>query len=282
MTDPLLHLLRNAVDHGIEKPSERVSAGKPASGHIEIRAVHQGKRIRIEVEDDGRGIDGARVRRKAEELGLVAPAAVLEEQDLMGLLFSPGFSTRDNVTETSGRGIGMDIVKRKVVKLGGAIEITTRPGGGTRWTVLLPATLSIIPSLIVRVADQTYAVPMSSISRTYDLAAGDVPGGISDEGFDFDGTILPVHRLDQIFELERGVDEPPPYLLVAQSAERKMGFLVHEVRGREEIVVKPLGRQLAGARGIAGAAESGDGPPVLVLDMGALVAEIPAPGVAKA
>jgi two-component system chemotaxis sensor kinase CheA len=200
----------------------------------------------------------------------------------MGLLFSPGFSTRDNVTETSGRGIGMDIVKRKGREAGRRDRNHDAPG--RRHPLDRPPSRDSIhhPSLIVRVADQTYAVPMSSISRTYDLAAGDVPGGISDEGFDFDGTILPVHRLDQIFELERGLDEPPPYLLVAQSAERKMGFLVHEVRGREEIVVKPLGRQLAGARGIAGAAELGDGPPVLVLDMGALVAEIPAPGVAKA
>ena len=281
MTDPLLHLVRNAVDHGIEPPAERESVGKPRSGRIQIRASHQGKRILIEVEDDGRGIDSALVRRRAEERGLVGSVAALEEQDLFGLLFEPGFSTRDAVTETSGRGVGMDIVKRKVIKLGGAIEIATRPGAGTRWTIVLPGTLAIIPSLIVRVADQIYAVPMSSVSRTYDLASGDMPGGISDEGFDFDGTVLPVHRLDQIFELEQGTDEPPPYLLVAHSAERKMGFLVHEIRGREEIVVKPLGRHLASVRGIAGAAEMGEDPPVLVLDVGALVAEATAAGLGR-
>jgi two-component system chemotaxis sensor kinase CheA len=281
MTDPLLHLVRNAVDHGIEPPEEREELGKPRAGRIQIRASHQGKRILIEVEDDGRGIDSALVWKKAEERGLVGRDAPSEERDVFGLLFEPGFSTRDKVTETSGRGIGMDIVKRKVVKLGGAIEIATRRGAGTRWTLVLPVTLAIIPSLIVRVADQIYAVPMSSVSRTYDLAAGDVPGGISDEGFDFEGTVLPVHRLDQIFELERGADEPPPYLLVAHSAERKMGFLVHEIRGREEIVVKPLGRHLAGVRGIAGAAELGEGPPVLVLDVGALVAEVTGAGIGR-
>jgi two-component system chemotaxis sensor kinase CheA len=274
MTEPLLHLVRNAVDHGIEPPAERGRLGKSPAGALSIRASHQGKRILIEVEDDGAGIDGGLIRRKAEQRRLLRPDAVLEEQDLFGLLFTPGFSTRDSVTEVSGRGVGMDVVKQKVVKLGGAIEIATRPGLGTRWTIVLPVTLVIIPSLIVRVADQVYAVPMSSISRTYDLAAGDMPGGISDEGFVFDGTVLPVHRLDQIFELEQGVEEPPPYLLVAHSAERRVGFLVHEIRGREEIVVKPLGRHLAGVRGIAGATELGSGPPVLVLDIGALVAEV--------
>lgn len=274
MTEPLLHLLRNAVDHGIETPEERQALGKGRAGRIQIRASHQGKRILIEVEDDGSGIDSELIRKKAEERGLIGREAGLEEPDVFGLLFAPGFSTRDTVTDISGRGVGMDVVKRRVVKLGGAIEIVTKPGAGTRWTIVLPVTLVIIPSLIVRVADQVYAVPMSSVSRTYDLAAGDVPGGISDEGFEFEGAVLPVYRLDQIFELDRGTEEPPPYLLVAQSAERKMGFLVHEIRRREEIVVKPLGGHLAGVRGIAGAAELGEGPPVLVLDIGALVAEL--------
>jgi two-component system, chemotaxis family, sensor kinase CheA len=276
MTDPLLHLVRNAIDHGIEPPQERERLGKPAAGRLQIRASHQGKRFVIEVEDDGRGLSGALIRRKAEERGLVGPDAVLEEQDVFGLLFRPGFSTRDSVTEISGRGVGLDIVRGQVVKLGGAIEIATRPGQGTHFTIVLPVTLAIIPSLVVRVADQTYAVPMSAISRTYDLVAGDVPGGIFDEGFDFEGAILPVYRLDQIFELEQGLAEPPPYLLVAHSAERRVGFLVHEIRGREEIVIKPLGPHLAQARGLAGATELGDGRPVLVLDVGALVDEVTA------
>ncbi len=273
MTDPLVHLVRNAIGHGIESPDDRVAQGKPATGRIEITARHQGRRIVIEVSDDGRGIAPGEIREKAWDLGLLTPGEEIEEDDLIRFLFTPGFSTQEKVTELSGRGLGMDIVRKKVVKLGGAIQCHSEPGKGTCWSIVLPVTLVIIPSLLVRVANQVYAVPMGSITRAYDLAAGETPGGIYDEGIEYEGSTLPLFRLDQVFGLEE-ISEPPPILLVAHGGDRRVAFLAHEIRGRAEIVVKPLGDYLAAMRGFAGATELGDGKPVLVLDIGTLVTEV--------
>jgi two-component system chemotaxis sensor kinase CheA len=277
MADPLLHLIRNAVDHGIEIPADRTGAGKPPRGTISLRAYQKGNHVVIEIEDDGAGIDVKKVRKVAEKKGLIERSAVLDDQQILSVLFLPGFSTADSVTEVSGRGVGMDVVKNNVSRLRGMIDIDSRPGRGTRVTITLPMTLAIIQALMVRVAGETLAIPIGSVLESLKVAIDQIRKVENKEVIHLRDSILPLLRLDDYFSMRPRTARPVSvnlYVVVVGLAEKRLGIVVDSLRGQHEIVIKTLGTLLKPVRGIAGATELGDRRAILVLDVGGLIQEV--------
>jgi two-component system chemotaxis sensor kinase CheA len=269
--DPLTHLVRNAVDHGIEAAAARLAAGKPAEGQLRLRAWHEGGQVTLEIADDGAGIDVERVKRRAVEHGLVAgdDAERMTDREAVDLVFLPGFSTAEQVTNVSGRGVGMDVVRTNVERIGGAVEVRSQPGAGTTFRVEIPLTLAIIPALIVACADQRYALPQANLVEL--VRVGDAAGAETVHG-------APVHRLrGRLLPLVRlreqlGLAEPvgpagAAAIAVVQAGDRRFGLVVDHVEDTEEIVVKPLARSLRGIGVYAGATTMGDGTVSLILDV---------------
>jgi two-component system chemotaxis sensor kinase CheA len=295
LSDPLMHMIRNAIDHGIEDRDERMRVGKPPVGTIALNAFQKGNHVVIEVEDDGKGMDPAVIVAVALRRGVVTEAEAREmgAKDVLGLVFQPGFTTREDVTELSGRGVGMDIVKTNIAKLGGVVDITSEVGIGTKMTITLPITLAIISVLIVEVAGRTFCMPLASVEEAIVFDESMVRTFEGREVMTQRGATLPLARLAKLFRLEgwrAGVwvnDEaktpkPPPvmagrsksYVVVASVAERRVGFIVDRLVGQQDIVIKALGKSLKDARGFAGATELGDQRVGLVLDAAALIAEV--------
>ena len=279
--DPLTHLVRNSIDHGIETPDARVSAGKPAEGRICLRAFHEGGKVNIEIADDGSGIDLERVKRKAIERGLITPeqATHTTEREAVRLVFLPGFSTTEKVTNVSGRGVGLDVVKTNIEKIGGTVDLQTKPGQGTTVKMKIPLTLAIIPALVVTCVDHRYAIPQVSVLELVRLEGEDLEKGIElIHG-------APVHRLREnllpLVYLNRELKVGPASsvgarkakedevanIIVLQADDRQFGLVVDGVNDTEEIVVKPLGQQLKGIPVFAGATIMGDGKIALILDV---------------
>lgn len=275
VSDPLMHIIRNAIDHGLETPVERREAGKPEKGTICLWAAQKGNHVVIEVKDDGRGIDPDRVLRKAVARGLVADGQELSRAEIHDLLFLPGFSTRDEVSDLSGRGVGMDVVKSNITQLSGMVELGSEVGAGTTMTITLPITLAIIKALIVRVAGQTYAIPINSVQETLMVERAAVQTIERREVLELRESTLPLLRLDQTFGLNAAADDPHRRLFVAVVglADKRLGFIVDELLGQQDVVIKSLGKALAFVRGIAGAAELGNQKTILVLDVAGLMAE---------
>lgn len=275
VSDPLMHIIRNAIDHGLETPQERRAAGKPEKGLIQLWAAQKGNHVVIEVHDDGRGIDVARVRRKAIEKRLISESQVLTEEECFDLLFMPGFSTRDEVSDLSGRGVGMDVVKNNIAALSGMIEVKSRPGQGTSMIITLPITLAIIKALIVRVCGRTYAIPINSVLETLMVEADAIDTIERREVIELRKSTVPLLRLDQIFGLTSATADDARRLFVAivGLAEKRMGFIVDELLGQQDVVIKSLGKALASVKGIAGAAELGNQKTILVLDVAGLMSE---------
>lgn len=274
--DPLIHLVRNSLDHGIELPDVRAANGKRSVGTISLEASHQAGRVNIVVRDDGAGIDAAKVKAKAIAKGIltVEQAAAMSDRDALELIFHPGFSTADSVTDISGRGVGMDVVKSNITRLGGTIEVNTQPGRGTEIQVKLPLTLAIIPSLIVRSGDQRYAISQASIRELVRVKASDVAARISTiKGADvlrLRGRLLPLVRLQAA--LGDGCSEATLAgraldIIVVESGSTSYGLIVDGLHDSEEIVVKPLGQHLKGCPCLAGATILGDGEVALILDV---------------
>lgn len=269
LADPLLHVLRNAADHGIETPAERERAGKPRRGTIRVVTRREQNRVVIDVSDDGRGIDLARVRAKAAEKGLVTreAAQAMSENDAYLLLTHPGFSTREDVSATSGRGVGMDVVRTWVESVGGSLVVRSEPGRGTTVSLRVPLTLAILQALVVSVGAERYVVPLDAVEATVDLRAA----GVAEEGgrevFRHDGEKVPLVRLARALEVPGAGDGR--YALVVERHGRRAGLAVDEVLAKGEVVVKPLARRLL-APGIGGATVLGDGRVALVLDVGGL------------
>jgi two-component system chemotaxis sensor kinase CheA len=271
--DPLTHLVRNAVDHAIEPPAERIAAGKPSEGTISLRAYHEGGQVNIEIADDGRGIDAAQVLAKATERGLVPRDAAerLAEREVLSLIFAPGFSTAARVTNVSGRGVGMDVVKTNIERIGGTVDIATVLGGGTTVKVKIPLTLAIIPALIVSAGAERYAIPQASLLELVRLEGEQACRGIETVSG------APVHRLrgDLLplvhFNRELGLAGPGGTelvnIVVLQADRNQFGLVVDRVHDTQEIVVKPLGTQLKGIATYAGATILGDGKVALILDV---------------
>ena len=274
LSDPLMHLIRNAVDHGIEAAAERAAAGKSEKGTITLWAAQKGNHVVLEIGDDGRGIDANRVRQKAIERGLISPETELSREDIYNLIFLPGFSTRDEVTDLSGRGVGMDVVKNNIAALSGAIEIDSEFGRGTLMTITLPITLAIIKALIVRVSGRSYAIPINSVLETLMIDATAIRTIERREVLELRQKTLPLLRLTEVFALPVAEKQGSrSFVVVTGMAEKRIGIMVDELIGQQDVVIKSLGKTLSFVRGIAGAADLGNQKTILVLDVGGLMNE---------
>lgn len=270
--DPLMHLVRNSLDHGIESPEERKMKGKNESGTIILKAYQKGNHVVIEVKDDGAGIDLVKVRKKAVEKGLLREETELSESEIVDFIFAPGFSTKDVVSEVSGRGVGMDVVKEKLSALGGFAEVETKKDEGTTFMVTLPITLAIIKALLVRVGEEKFAVPLTSMSETLIVEHKDIQTIEWKEVYYLRGDMLPMVRVSKFFNLA-GDENDRSFAVVVGFGERKVGLLVDELFGQHEIVIKSLGGYLKKLRGFAGAAEIGKHEVILVMDIESLIDE---------
>ncbi|HEX8952897.1 MAG TPA: chemotaxis protein CheA, partial [Polyangia bacterium] len=278
LSDPLMHIMRNCIDHGIERAEARKAAGKPEAGTISIRAEQRGNHVVIQIEDDGQGLDEKKLLQKAVERGIVDAntARELSRRDVQNLIFLPGLSTKDVADEVSGRGVGMDVVKTNIARLSGIIDVESEPGLGTRLTLTLPITLAIIQALVIRAAGRTFAVPLNSVLESLRVTQADVRTIERREVMSLRGQTLPLARLEKLFRLERhDLDGVPnkQFVVVVGLAQHRIGLLVDELHGQEDIVIKSLGRALADVPGIAGATELGGKKTVLVLDVAQIVEE---------
>ncbi len=270
IVDPLMHLVRNSIDHGIEPAEKRRRKGKNEHGNIILKAFQKGNYVVIEVIDDGRGIDTDKVRAKAVEKGLIEPDAELDERELINFIFAPGFSTKEKATEISGRGVGMDVVKEKLAKLGGFSEVYTKKNEGTTFTLTLPITLAIIKALIVQVGEMKFAIPLTAISETIAIEQKDLQSVERREVFYLRGEMLPIMGVGHIFQIETQRNDMT-FAVVVGFGRRKLGILVDEIIGQQEIVIKSLGEYFKGLGGFAGAAEIGRHEVILVLDVESII-----------
>lgn len=273
LVDPLVHVVRNAFDHALESPEERAVAGKPSIGRIRVAAFQRGNHVVIEVEDDGRGMDLESIHQKAIERGIVSADEVLSERDVLGLVFEAGLSTRDEVSQTSGRGVGMDVVRSNLAALGGLVEVHSRKGLGTTITITLPITLAIIQALIVRVGGERYAIPLSSVKETLRLEDHRVLRSEGRELISLRGTPLLLRRLADEFEIADAGAAERGFVVVLGMGEQRLGLVVDALDGQQDVVIKPIQGPVRQIRGIAGATELGDRIATLVIDVSALVAE---------
>jgi two-component system, chemotaxis family, sensor kinase CheA len=264
--EPLMHLIRNAIDHGIECPEKREALGKPRQGTIMIRASQESSHIIITVEDDGAGIDEQRLREKAERSGLLKQDDT-ESQDLMSLIFVSGMSTAAEITEVSGRGVGMEVVKKSLARINGSIEVESEKNAGTRFTIKLPLTLAIISVLMVEVSGEQYAVPLTSVVESIKVKSEKIHLVNNREVTNVRDRILPLVRLSRLFGLERAQTPKSNYVVIVRSAAGEMGLVVDALLGQQEIVIKALDDYLGSSAGIAGATILGDGKVVLIVDV---------------
>jgi two-component system, chemotaxis family, sensor kinase CheA len=271
VADPLNHLVRNSIDHGIEMPDERVAAGKPAKGTITLRAAHQGGSIIVEVADDGKGLDRDRILAKARERGMAAPDS-LTDAEVWQLIFEAGFSTAEIVTDVSGRGVGMDVVKRNIGELGGTVEIASVAGHGTRMTIRLPLTLAIMDGMSVGVGGETYILPLAAVVESLQPGAADLRT-VAGHGrvVEVRAEYLPVVAMRDVHGLPPRTDGAADILVVVESEGAKTALLVDELLGQQQIVVKNLERNYRRVHGVSGATILGDGSVALILDVPALV-----------
>jgi two-component system chemotaxis sensor kinase CheA len=273
--DPLVHLIRNALDHGLEPPEARQAAGKPAQGVVTLAAAQRGHHILITIRDDGRGIDRARVLAKARESGLVGEGDQPADHEVLGLIFRPGFSTAAAITNLSGRGVGMDVVHQNVQRLGGQIHVASEPGAGTTFTIKLPLTLAIAQALLVGSGDQTFAIPLAVVEETLRLAPGDIKAVRGADVIQVRGEVVPLFRLRQLF------GQPPvaggerlPAVILGDGTHR-MALVVDTLVGQQDVVVKSLGDFLGAVPGVGGATILGDGRVALILDAQSLLLRQP-------
>jgi len=274
ITEPMMHLLRNCVDHGIETTDERVHAGKKAKGLIRIVASKQQDHVLIEVSDDGKGIDYDLIRKVAVKKGMMSQgqADAASGRELLDLLFNPGFSTKSQVTEVSGRGVGLDVVKRAVEELGGSVMVTSSKGAGTTFSLWLPFTLAIIEAMLVGIADQTYAVAMGTIVESHKFEKDEIKTIRGREVVQLRGEVLPLIRMREFFGMARPPESPEGInTLVVQSRDRRVALQVDELIGHQQIVVKGLDRRLRKIRGISGGTILGSGRIALILDVDSII-----------
>jgi two-component system chemotaxis sensor kinase CheA len=274
LADPLLHILRNALDHGIEAPEVRLAAGKALRGRVTMTVAPRGREVVLTFSDDGRGIDGTAVVKKARETGLLGPLDP-DPRDAFSLLFRPGFSTAETVSEFSGRGVGLDVVRENLAALGGHVSVRSTPGEGTTFDVVVPMTLVLLESLVVRVGDLRFAVPGENVLRILEMRPEDVETVDGAPCVRDGGRALLLARLDSLYGLARNTDrEGPEPVVVAEDGERAAAFVVDAVEGVWDLLVKPLADSVPRPREIAGAAEMPGGAVALALDPGALVARV--------
>ena len=272
--DPLVHMIRNSVDHGLEPADVRAGQGKTPFGTVTLRAFHQGGYVVLAIEDDGRGIDPGKIVAKARERGLIAEGATLSEQEIFALLFEPGFSTAEKVTDISGRGVGMDVVRKNVEKLRGTIEIASRPGQGSTFSIKIPLTLAIIDGIVVRVGRERYVIPANSVVESLrPLKEDHFTVEHQGELIRVRGDLLPMVRFGRIFGVSGPETDPfSAIAVVVEHDKKKRALLVDELLGKQEVVIKSLGGGGTAVRGISGGAIMGDGRVGLILDIAGLFA----------
>jgi len=271
--DPLVHMIRNAVDHGIEKsPEDRIAAGKAAAARVEIRAFHRAGNIYIEIEDDGRGIDPAVIFRKAVEKGLVSPDASLSKTEIINLIFLPGFSTADKITDISGRGVGMDVVRRNITELNGSVEINSEPGLGTVFSIRLPLTLAIIDGLVTRVAGECFVIPTLAVTRAVHICEQQIHRLEGRGEFILhQNRNFPIYRLDRFLGLPEEARRENRLMLIVDDGERGAGIVIDELIGKQQIVIKSLGNAFKQVEGYSGCAILSDGTVGLIIDINSVI-----------
>jgi two-component system, chemotaxis family, sensor kinase CheA len=270
LADPLVHILRNAIDHGMETAPERTTTGKARTGLIELSAEHAGAEVLIRVRDDGRGMDPARIRAKAVAQGLISADAVMTDAQIFTLVFEPGFSTADKVTELSGRGVGMDVVRRTIESLRGSLEIESNLGTGTTVTLRLPLTLAIIEGLLIEVAGERYTLPMPAVQEIVELPADKTAPKRTGDFLDIRGRFVPFLRLRALFDCA-GQPGPEQNVVIVMSGENRVGLVVDRIVGTNQTVIKQMSKLHAGVRAVSGATILGDGSVALILDVAHLV-----------
>ena len=272
--DPLMHLLRNSADHGLESNEERIRLGKPEVGTIRLDAYQDGNNVVIEVGDDGRGIDTEKVKNSALKKGTITPeqAENMTDKEIIDLLFRPAFSTAEKVSDVSGRGVGLDVVKTKIENLGGDIEVSTKKGEGSVFSIRLPLTLAIIQALMVELRDEKYAIPLNSIEMIEDVNASDIKYVPTKEVINTRGTVIPLIRLDQVLNCpEKETEDESLLVVIVKKGDKQVGLVVDQLIGQQEIVIKPLGKYININKIISGATILGDGEVALILDANTLV-----------
>ena len=271
LLDPIMHSVRNSVDHGIESAEERLAAGKPEEGMVLLKATNEGNMIAIEISDDGRGIDVESVKRKAVERGILNPNKVLTDMEAFSLIFEPGFSTAKQITSISGRGVGLDVVRRSIDKLNGKVTVSSEKGKGTKFTIKLPLTLAIIQGLLVRVGPEIYSIPITSVIESLRIKPEDIRMIDSNEVFNIRSDVISLLRLNRLFGIKSEEHQDYCFIVIVGTAEKKMGFMVDSLIGEEDVVIKPLRDQFTNSPGIAGASILGDGSVSLIIDVGQLL-----------
>jgi two-component system chemotaxis sensor kinase CheA len=275
LRDPLIHLLRNSVDHGIETPEERLAAGKPETGTIHLSAHHEQDHIVITVSDDGKGIDPETVKAVSIKKGVISAEAAsrMTDNELMNLIMASGVSTAKKITEVSGRGVGLDIVKKNIEFLNGKITLDSKPGQGATFTLQLPLTLAIIPTLLVSLGKTVYAIPLATIVEAIKLETKDIKTITGKEVTLYRSSVLPLLRLSSIFKWNAETNRTLKlnHIVVVKACEMQVGIIVDELIGQQEIVVKSLDQFIGGVNGLSGASILGDGQVVLILDVNSLV-----------
>ena len=274
--DPLVHLVRNSMDHGLETASERQEKGKSPEGFVRLVASQEGNSIVIRIEDDGRGLQVEKIKKKALEKGLVTEADVasMGPREMMNLIFLPGFSTADQVSDLSGRGVGMDVVRTNISRMNGSIELDSEPGQGSRVTIKLPLTVAIIQALMVEVECCTFAIPLASVIEAVKVTKEEIKAINGQAVLNLRERILPLLHLSEKFQIPVSTDSEECYVVVIAIGERRFGVVVDRLRAQEEVVIKSLGEFLSEVTGVAGATITGDGKVVLILDMADLVQEV--------
>jgi two-component system chemotaxis sensor kinase CheA len=271
LLDPLMHSVRNALDHGVETPEERLAAGKSEEGTVLLKASNEGNMIIIEIADDGKGIDVDAVREKAIERGLIHPSKVLTEIEAFNLIFDAGFSTAKQVTNISGRGVGLDVVKRQIEKLNGSVTVSSQRGKGTRFTIKLPLTLAIIQGLLVRVGKEVYSIPITSVIESHRIKPSDVKMIDNYEVFNIRNDVVALLRLNRVFKIPTNEQRDYHFVVIVGTSDKRMGLMVDSLIGEEDVVIKPLRDQFTQSPGIAGASILGDGSVCLIIDVSQLL-----------
>lgn len=267
LLDPLIHCVRNALDHGIEDPNVRRNSGKSETGHIMLKASNEGNMIVIEVIDDGKGIDVEKIKQKAVKNGLIHPSKVLSDVEAFNLMFEPGFSTAEKVTNISGRGVGLDVVKKQIEKLNGNVTVWSEIGRGTKFTIKLPLTLAIIQGLLVKVASEIYAIPITSVIESHRIKQSEIKLIDNYEVFNVREDVVSLLRLNKLFRLPGMAKTEFQYIVVVGNDDNRVGLLVDSLIGEEDVVIKPLKDRYTNSPGIAGATILGDGTVALIIDV---------------
>ena len=271
--DPIMHLLRNSLDHGVESPDKREAKGKPRTGEVGLIARHEGNNVVIMITDDGAGIDASKIRRKAVEKGMISQSEAdsLDDADAVRLIFLPGFSTAEQITDISGRGVGMDVVRSKIEALSGHVDVETHIDEGSVFKIKLPLTLAIIQAMLVRVQEEMYAIPLTSIDSTINIEPSDIQTVQNKEVIVLRGEIIPIIRMEEALQVPHTKDSDEHFVVVVHAGEGKAGIVVDNLIGQQEIVIKTLGNLFAGLKLFGGATVLGDGRVALILDVATMI-----------